>query len=93
MKRILVVLLLMVLALGLCSCGNMSVGLGNFEFKKVHIDTHSYSGCLTVKKWHDNETGGIEVKTEEVGNIFLSEGTYILLENECPICKGGDTNE
>ena len=76
----------------LCAC-NMSMGFGNFEFKKVHIDTYNYSGCFTVEKWHDNETG-IEVKTKEAGSLYLSEGTYFLISDDCPFCdhpteKGG----
>lgn len=86
MKKI-VCLVLIVAMLCLTAC-NMSVGIGNFNFRKVHVDTHGYSGCLAIKKWHDNERG-IEVETEEVGAIFLSEGTYILIENECPFCKMG----
>lgn len=85
MKKILAIIMVMTLALVLCSCGNMSVGIGNYEYDKVHIDTHSYSGCFTIKKWYGN-SNGVEVKTEEVGSLFLSEGTYILLEKECPIC-------
>lgn len=85
MKKFLAILLVIIMVFVLCSCGNMSMGFGNYEYEKVHIDTHNYSGCLTIKKWHDSSTG-IEVNTEEVGSIFLSEGTYILLEEKCPIC-------
>ncbi len=88
MKRtiILVVMTALLIAV-LAGCGNMSMGFGNFEYKKVHIDTHSFSGCFTVEKWFDNSTG-VEVKTKEVGSMFLSEGNYILLEGEtaCPFC-------
>lgn len=41
--------------------------------------------CLTVESWHDNTTG-IEIKTKECGSMFLSEGTYILLEDTCLFC-------
>ena len=85
MKRIAILLTFVILALTLCACGNQSVGFGNYTFRKVHIDTPHFSGCYTIEKWHDNERG-IEVKTEEVGSIFLSEGTYILVEDKCPIC-------
>lgn len=89
MKKIIVLLVALALLLAMAGCGNVNVGMGNFSYKKVHVDTHSFSGCLTVKNWHDNETG-IEVKTEEAGSLFLSEGTYILLEGNkaCPFCKG-----
>ena len=85
MKKIAIFLILVILAMTLCSCGNQSIGFGNYTFKKVHIDTPHFSGCYTIVNWHDNERG-IEVKTEEVGSLFLSEGTYILVEDKCPIC-------
>ena len=68
------------------SC-NKSIGLGNYTFNGIHVSLPGVNGgkCLTVKNWHDNETG-IEVKTKECGSIFCSEGTYILFENICPIC-------
>lgn len=93
MKKIFVILMLLILMATLCACGNMSVGLGNFEFNKVHIDTYHYSGCFSVEKWYDNGTG-IEIKTKEGGSMYLSEGTYMLIANECPFCdapteKGG----
>ena len=74
---------------------NVSIGPGNFKFEKVHIDTYNYNGCLTIEKWYEDETG-IEVKTKEVGAIYLSEGTYFLIEKECPFCahqteKGGES--
>lgn len=71
----------------LTGCGNMSIGLGKFNFQKIHVDTYHYSGCFTVEKWYDNETTGIEVKTKEVGYMYLSEGMYILIEDECPFCE------
>lgn len=92
-KRAIICIMLLALITIMCGC-NMSLGLGNFEYKKVHIDTHNYSGCFTIEKWYDSGTG-IEVKTEEVGSLFLSEGTYCLIADECPFCKhqtkkGGD---
>lgn len=75
-------------------CGNVSAGLGNFSFEKVHIDTHHYSGCLTVEKWYLDETG-VEVLTEEAGSLFLSEGTYVLLKGDkpCPMCQAGRSDD
>lgn len=86
MKKFIAIVLAAAIVTVCVGC-NKSIGPGNYSFKKVHIDTHNYSGCLTIKKWHDNETG-IEVKTEEAGAIFLSEGTYILLDGDkpCPFC-------
>lgn len=92
MRKIFACLLAVVMLVALAGCGNMSWGLGEFTFRKVHVDTHHYSGCFTIKKWHDNSSG-IEVKTEEVGTMFLSEGVYVLLEGDepCPFC--GNTEE
>lgn len=72
----------------LMGCGNMSLGLGNYTFKKIHVDTYHYTGCFTVEKWHDN-TSGIEVLTKEAGSMYLAEGMYMLLEDECPFCAAG----
>lgn len=89
MKKIIVTICaIVVLVLGLCGC-NAAVGVGNLSFKKVHVDTYHYSGCFSVKKWHENDMG-VEVKTTEAGSMFLSEGTYIMLDgdNGCPFCDG-----
>lgn len=97
MKKVFAIILCVVMiSTTLAGCGNMSVGFGSFTYEKVHIDTHHYSGCLTIEKWYESESG-IEVKTEERGSVFLSEGTYILLEGGkgCPLCEGrkdGDNN-
>ena len=90
MKKFIAMILVVVMMVAMVTGCNMSMGMGNYSFEKVHIDTHNYSGCLTVKTWHDNDSG-IEVKTEEAGSIFLSEGTYILLDGDkdCPFCKYG----
>ena len=84
MRKLLSILLLVSLALLLISC-NQSMGFGNLTYNKIHIDTHSFSGCYTVEKWYESENG-IEVKTKELGSIFASEGTYILVEDKCPVC-------
>ena len=91
MKKILVICMILVLTSTLCAC-NMSLGLGNLEFDKVHIDTHNYSGCFTIEKWYDNSTG-IEVKTKECGSMFLTEGTYFLISEDCPFCTARKTTE
>ncbi len=91
MKKIILSIVLFACVIGmLTGCGNYSLGVGNFTFKKIHIDTHNYSGCLTVEKWYENGTG-IEVKTTEAGAIFVSEGLYVLLEGDdpCPFCGEG----
>ena len=61
--RIIALLVLAAISLAaLVSCGNMSMGFGNFNYGKVHIMNYDGSGsCATVEKWYDNESGGIEV--------------------------------
>ena len=85
MKKIITMIMAVAMLTVMLTGCNMSIGLGNYNFEKVHVDTHNYSGCFTVEKWHDDERG-IEVKTEEAGSMFLAEGTYILIEDECPFC-------
>lgn len=87
MKKILGIILVLTLLLTITSCGNMSLGLGNFTFRHVHFTDMLSGYCATVEKWHDNEQG-IEVVTTEYGAMFLSEGSYILFENtaQCPYC-------
>lgn len=89
MKKLIAMFVVIVMLAGMMAGCNVGLGPGNFNFKKVHVDTHGYSGCFTVEKWYDNETG-IEVKTKEAGTMYLSEGTYVLLggDKPCPFCKG-----
>ena len=90
MKKIIGLILVLVLMTSvLCGC-NVSFGLGELDFNWVHISTHHYQGCVEIEKWYDNENG-VEVKTRNFGHIFLSEGNYILIADNCPICnaKGG----
>lgn len=80
-------LLILIILSTFAGCGsNMSLGIGNYEYNKIHVDTYHYSGCLEVDKWYDNTTG-VEVKLDNGQAIFLSEGTYSLIEDECPFCK------
>ena len=73
-------------ALVATGCGNKSLGMGNYNFKKVHIFNDRDGGvCCKVEKWYDCEMG-VEVKTDK-GALFLSEGTYMLVEDVCPICQ------
>ena len=85
MKKIIAIMLAVLLLVGMAGCGNMSMGFGNFTFKKIHVDTYNYSGCFTVEKWYDNSSG-IEVKTKEAGCLYLAEGMYMLIEDDCPFC-------
>ena len=86
MKKLIALTLAICIMLVLAGC-NMALGLGNFEFKGIHVCDHSGNCCdLPLAKWHDNAEG-IEVKTTNGDSFFCSEGTYILYENECPICS------
>lgn len=86
MKKIIVMIMVIAMfAAMFTGCGNMSMGFGNFNFKKIHVDTHNYSGCFTVEKWYDN-SNGIEVDTKEAGYMYFAEGMYMLIEDECPFC-------
>ena len=88
MKKIIAMIMVVALVTVMfAGCGNMSMGFGNFTFEKIHVDTYNYSGCFTVVKWYDNENG-IEVKTKEAGFMYLAEGMYMLIEDECPFCDG-----
>lgn len=73
------------------SCGNMSLGIGNYTFTHIHITDYTEGHCLEVEKWYDSEGDGIEVKTTDGGAYFLSEGTYTLISDKyhCPYCNGG----
>ena len=85
MKRLCLILIAIMLIAVLASCGNYSAGIGNYTYNKIHIDTHHFSGCYTVEKWYESESG-VEVTTKELGSIFASEGTYILVGDKCPVC-------
>lgn len=87
MKKFIAVIMAMVLALSLSACGNESWGVGNYTFTHVHISDAVEGHCATVNSWHDNESG-IELHTKEFGDIYLSEGTYMLFNDgsDCPFC-------
>lgn len=76
----------------LAGCGNMALlDPGTFTFNHLHSDTYHNPMCFTVEKWWDNENG-IEVQTKECGNMYFSEGDYVLVEKgeNCPYCNGGN---
>jgi hypothetical protein len=91
MKKIFALVLTLVLCLSLCACGNESWGVGNYNFTHVHFFDGVEGKCATVSSWHDNELG-CEVYTKEYGSIYLSEGTYLLIEDgaKCPYCSEVD---
>ena len=89
MKKIFTIIIaVMMVTIILTGC-NMSLGFGNFSFKKIHVDTYNHNRCFTVEKWWDS-ANGIEVKTKEAGSMYLAEGMYMLIENECPFCSAED---
>ena len=92
MKKFLTIIIALILiCLTLASCGNMSMGIGNYNFTHLHISDHIEGYCLDIDKWYDSEGEGIEVKTTDGGSFFFSEGTYILINSKSnrPFCKGG----
>lgn len=91
MKKFCLFLVLIISLLTLVSCGNYSAGFGNYTYRKIHIDTHHFSGCYTVETWYESDSG-IEVTTKELGSIFASEGTYILVGDKCPVCDAENSN-
>ena len=84
-KKFVIVALMVATIMLLAGCGNENL-FGDYTFTKVHVDTHHHSQDFTVKTWTVSESG-IKVDTEECGTMFIAEGTYILLEDECPFCK------
>lgn len=91
MKKIFAIVLVLVMVLSLTACGNENWGFGNYNFTHVHVSDGVDGYCATIKSWHDNERG-IELHTEEFGNVYLSEGTYALFEygKNCPFCNTGE---
>ena len=87
-KFIILIMMLTLTLLPLTGCSNMSLGIGNYNFRKVHISTPGgFDKCYELDNWYDNERG-CEVKLKNGSSLFLSEGTYILVEDYCPICGG-----
>ncbi len=84
MRQVCFILALAIVAMALCAC-NYSCGFGEYNFSKIHIDTYHFSGCYTVETWYESSSG-IEVKTRELGHIYVSEGFYILVGDKCPVC-------
>lgn len=89
MKKIVCVLLVILMMVGLCACGNENWGPGNYTYRHAHISNGVEGYCATVTSWHDNDLG-VELHTKEFGSIYCSEGTYFLFEDgsECPFCRG-----
>jgi len=53
----------------------------------IHIDTANQSHCITAVNVSKG-INGIKVKTKEFGELYLSNGTYIIIDSGvCPYCK------
>lgn len=83
-KVLMLVIVIMLLTCILAGC-NMRL-VGNYKYTRVHIFYPDYEECLKIDSWTDSEMG-IEVDTKKYGNIFISEGHYLLCKDECPICS------
>lgn len=90
MKKIIAIItIIAICAFFLTDC-NMGMGLGTFDFTKIHFQCFDQCADATIIKWYESGTG-IEVNTKEYGSLFASEGTYILYNGVCPLCGEGDS--
>ena len=84
------ILIILVIAIVLLTCillaGCNKKMLGNYKYTRVHILYPDYEECLEVNSWAYTEEG-IEVDTKEYGDVFISEGHYLLCKDACPICE------
>ena len=87
MKKIILACILALSTFSLAGC-NEGIGWGTFNFNRAHISVGSKDVCVEIQSWHDNELG-CELKLKNGTSIYCAEGTYILIDGECPICKGG----
>ena len=87
-KILCVIAAILVFCSCLAGCGNENWGVGNYTYTHVHTSDGIEAYCATVNSWHDNEMG-VELHTKEFGDIYCSEGTYILYSSgdKCPYCK------
>lgn len=89
MKKSILLLVVLVLLLGLCSCDsnasefNESLNFGNFGYYSCHV--FPSGTCLPVSKWSEHDIG-VEIYHESYGWIYLSEGIYSLNSSDCPFC-------
>ena len=88
MNKIIAIIICIIMSLTFVGCGNESWGIGNYTFTHVHVSDSVSGHCATIDKWHDSDRG-IELHTVEFGDIYLSEGTYMLFHDAsgCPYCE------
>ena len=84
-KRIFIIMFCSMFTLLTFTGCNMSTGLGTFTFDKAHISVGDTSTCVKIQSWYDTELG-CELKLENGTVIYCSEGTYILVNGDCPLC-------
>lgn len=90
MKKFIVILLIVsLLVITLSACGNVNVGFGNYTYTHAYVCTpgNSTGFCCEISSWH-NDGSGIELHTTNHGDLFCSEGTYVLFDYaaSCPYC-------
>ena len=84
MKKMFVLILIFLMMFVMTSCDE-SLG-SQSDFNGIHILVHNGQDiCVRMKSTHYYNTG-IRVETEEFGPLLLSEGTYIVYKDKCPIC-------
>lgn len=86
MKKLLICIFSLMWIFILAGCGNQSLGIGNFNFDKVHIFSDTGDKCVELERWYDNDLG-VEVKCKNGVSLYLSEGRYMLVSGKCPICN------
>lgn len=87
MKKIISIFLFVAMILLLTSCNRSFIG--TYNFTHVHIcDNAGHTADYPIESWTEDGDGapGIEVKIEGYGSMWLSEGTYILYTDKCPLC-------
>lgn len=85
MKKLIILITALTLTLFTLTGCNMSCSPGNYSYNRVHISVGGKELCKEILNWHDNEIG-CEVTLKDGNSLYLSEGTYILIKDKCPIC-------
>ena len=58
------------------------------DYNKAHIIAGGYSRCINILMPDmAGEGNGVVVTREDGGKLWLSHGTYILVDGRCPICE------
>jgi hypothetical protein len=80
----LVILFTLLICFSFCGCDEGTV---RQDYSKIHINTLQYAGCIEIDKVITFQTtGNIKVKTKDFGICNFSSGSYIVIEDKCPIC-------